>query len=328
MCQFCLTRRPASLAPFSSHRRAWLTLGAAALATPALAQVDVGNASRLRSLVPAEDLEQAAQQQYSEVIAKAKAEGQLAPAGDAQLQRLRRIAQRLVAQAGPWNERAGQWQWEINLIRADDINAWCMPGGKIAVYTGLLTKLQLSDDEVAMIVGHEMAHALREHAREQLAKQTATGAGLSIVSSLFGLGDLGNTLANLGGQLLVLKFSRNDETEADLVGLEIAARAGYNPRASISLWNKMMANDGGQGGFLSTHPSGPNRIRQLEANLGKVQGLYEKSRVAQTRLPQRAVGTHQSTTAPAAGPSTSPSAPPARSGEQPGAFQTPVGRPL
>jgi Zn-dependent protease with chaperone function len=308
-----------------------LTFGAASLFTSlAQAQVDVGQGSRLRGLVPAEDLEQAARQQYSEVIAKAKAEGKLAGANDAQLGRLRTIAQRLVAQATPWNARAAQWQWEINLIRSDEVNAWCMPGGKIAVYTGIIDKLRLTDDEIAMILGHEMAHALREHAREQMAKQTATGAGLSIVSSIFGLGEVGNTIANLGGQLLVLKFSRNDETEADLVGLEMAARAGYDPQASVSLWNKMMAGGAGQGGFLSTHPSGPDRIRLLQANVGKVQGLYEKSRgaKAQARLPQRAVGTNVSTTAPkpATGSGAKPGA--GSAAESPGAFQTPVGQPL
>ena len=279
------------------HRRAWLAWGVGLMAAPALAQVDVGNASRLRGLVPADELEKAAEQQYSEVIAEAKAKRSLAAPNDPQLQRLRTIAQRLVAQAPPWNERAAKWQWEINLMRSDQINAWCMPGGKIAVYTGLLQTLKLSDDEVAMILGHEMAHALREHAREQLAKQTATGAGLSIVTSLFGLGELGGMVANAGAQLMVLKFSRNDESEADLVGLEMAARAGYDPRASISLWKKMMAADAGQGGFLSTHPSGNDRIRRLEANVGKVQGLYEKTRSskAQARLPQRAVGTNIST---------------------------------
>ena len=318
-----------------SRRRALTALAALSggwLAGPALAQVEVGNASRLRGLVPAEDLENAAQQQYSQVIAEAKAKGTLAPPNDPLLKRVRTIAQRLVAQANTWNERAPKWQWEVNVIRSDDINAWCMPGGKIVVYTGLVNKLQLSDDEIAMIVGHEMAHALREHAREQIAKQTATGAGISIVSSIFGLGELGNTVANAGAQLLVLKFSRNDETEADLVGLEMAARAGYNPQASISLWKKMMANDAGKGGFLSTHPSGQDRIKRLQANVGKVQGLYEKNRsaAAQARLPQQAVSTNVSTVAPpaSAAPAGAQPAAPVTPATEPRQFETPIGTPL
>jgi Zn-dependent protease with chaperone function len=260
-------------------RRGFLLAAGAAAATPVLAQVDVGQSSALRNLVPAEQLESAANQQYGQMMAEARAKGALAPAGDPQVQRLRNIARRLIPHAAPWNDRARRWQWEVNLIRSNQINAFCMPGGKIAFYTGILEKLQLNDDEAAMIMGHEMAHALREHARERVAKTNATGMGLSIAAQLLGLGQLGDVAANLGTQLLSLKYSRDDETEADLVGLELAARSAYLPRASVTLWQKMAAGGGGVGpGFLSTHPSGPNRIRELEANLPKVQHLYEQAR--------------------------------------------------
>ncbi|NMM78958.1 M48 family metallopeptidase, partial [Acidovorax sp. SRB_24] len=158
--------------------------------------------------------------------------------------------------------------------------AFCMPGGKIAFYTGILDQLKLSDDEAAMVMGHEMAHALREHARARMAKSEATNLGLRLGAQLLGLGDMGNLAANLGGQLLTLKFSRGDESDADLVGLEMAARAGYNPEAAVTLWRKMGQATGGQGGpaFLSTHPSGPQRIRELEENVPKVQGLYAAAR--------------------------------------------------
>lgn len=264
-----------------SHRRWLLAAGAAAVAVPALAQVAVGSASRLRHLVPAEQLEQSAAQQYAQLLQQARAKGALVPDGDAQVQRLQAIARRLIPFTPPWNERARQWQWQVALIRSDEINAFCMPGGKIAFFTGILDKLRLTDDEVAMVMGHEMAHALREHAREQLAKNSATGIGLSLGAQLLGLGDLGNYAARLGGQLLSLNFSRSDETDADLVGLEIAARAGFNPQAAVRLWEKMGTATGsnGQGlNFLSTHPSGPQRIRQLQANVPKVQGLYEQAR--------------------------------------------------
>jgi Zn-dependent protease with chaperone function len=203
----------------------------------------------------------------------------LLPASHPQVQRLRRMAQRIVPFAPAWNNRATQWQWEVNLIQSPQVNAFCMPGGKIAFYTGILDKLKLSDDEAAMIMGHEMAHALREHARERLAKSGATNLGLRLGAQLLGLGDLGNVAAGLGTQLLTLRFSREDETEADLVGLELAARAAYKPQASVSLWQKMTAATSGAGpGFLSTHPSGPNRIRELQANVPKVQRLYEAAR--------------------------------------------------
>ncbi|MEG2629485.1 MAG: M48 family metallopeptidase [Comamonas sp.] len=266
-------------------RRAFLRLGgAAALAGAggaALAQVDVGSGSRLRQLVPAQTLEEAAAEQYQQLLAKAKSQGALAPAGNPQLQRLHVIAQRLIPYAQSWNERARSWRWEVNLIGSKEINAFCMPGGKIAFYTGILDKLALTDDETAMIMGHEMAHALREHSREQLAKSQATNIGLSLGAQLLGLGDLGNAAAKVGAQLLSLQFSRSDESDADLVGLEMAARAGYNPQAAVTLWQKMGKETGSSGGglaFLSTHPSGPDRIRELQRNVPKVDGLYRQAR--------------------------------------------------
>lgn len=281
MCNACAF----SLSAPSRARRRWLHLGLAALTSTCLpaaqAQVEVGQASRMRHLVPAAQLEEAAQQQYAQVLAQAKAKGALLPSTHPQVQRLHAIAQRLIPFAHAWNDRASQWKWQVALIRSDDINAFCMPGGKIAFFTGILEKLRLSDDEVAMIMGHEMAHALREHAREQLAKNTATSIGISLGAQLLGLGDVGSYAARLGGQLLGLNFSRSDETDADLVGLEMAARAGYNPQAAVTLWEKMGQATGGSGpglSFLSTHPSGPQRIRQLQANVPKVLGLYQSAR--------------------------------------------------
>ena len=246
----------------------------------AQAQVDVGPSSGLRKLVPAEDLENAATQQYAKLLSDARAQGALAPPNAPQLLRLRSIASRLIAHAAQWNDRARQWKWDVNLLGSKQINAFCMPGGKIAFYTGILDQLRLTDDEAAMIMGHEMAHALREHARARIAKTEGTGRLLSFGAQLLGLGQAGNIAAGLGTQLLTLRYSRDDETDADLVGLEVAARAGYNPQASVSLWEKMAQSGGGAGGpsFLSTHPSGPQRIQQLQANVPKVQGLYQSAR--------------------------------------------------
>ena len=244
----------------------------------ALAQVDVGASSKWWKFVPAETLENSARQQFQQVLAQAKEQGALAPDNHPQLLRLRAIARKLIPFTTAWNPRAKNWRWEVNLIGSKQLNAWCMPGGKIAFCAGILDQLKLNDDEVAMIMGHEMAHALREHARERLAKSQATSVGLSLASQLLGLGSLGDTAANLGTQLLTLKYSRDDETESDLVGLEIAARAGYKPEASVSLWQKMQSASGkGSPDFLSTHPSGANRIQELQANLPKVQHLYEQA---------------------------------------------------
>ncbi len=260
-------------------RRAFVLTAAGTLVLPVAAQVEVGSASGMRRLVPAEALEDSAVQQYSQLLAQAKAKRALAPDNHPQLLKLRAIARQIIPYAAQWNSRAAQWRWEVNLIGSKQINAFCMPGGKIAFYTGILDQLKLTDDEIAMVMGHEMAHALREHARSRLAKSQATSIGLSLGAQLLGLGDLGNAAANLGTQLLTLKFSRSDETDADLVGLELAARAGYNPQAAVSLWRKMGEATGNGGiAFLSTHPSGPDRIRELEQNVPKVQGLYQASR--------------------------------------------------
>ncbi|MET3495396.1 Zn-dependent protease with chaperone function [Variovorax boronicumulans] len=245
-----------------------------------LAQVNVGNASVARNLVPAEKIEAAGVQQYGQLLAQARTKGALAGDNNPQLQRLRTIAQRLIPFATPWNTRARDWKWEVNLLGSKQINAFCMPGGKIAFFTGILEELKLSDDEVAMVMGHEMAHALREHARARMAKTAGTGAVLSMGAQLMGWGQVGDLAARAGTQLIALKFSRSDETEADLVGLELAARAGYDPKASVSLWNKMAAASKRQGGlsFLSTHPSGTDRISKLEANIPKVESLYRSAK--------------------------------------------------
>jgi Asp-tRNA(Asn)/Glu-tRNA(Gln) amidotransferase A subunit family amidase len=175
----------ASRSPAWQPRRAFLLAAAgAALAGPALAQVNVGNASMARNLVPADRIEAAGVQQYGQLLQQARAKGALAGDGNAQLQRLRTIANRLIPFATPWNTRAREWKWEVNLIGSKQINAFCMPGGKIAFFTGILEQLKLSDDEVAMVMGHEMAHALREHARARLAKSAGTGAALSIGAQL------------------------------------------------------------------------------------------------------------------------------------------------
>ena len=241
--------------------------------------VNVGKNSVFTNLVPAETVERSAAKQYALMLQQASAKNALGPADNAQVKRLRSIAQRLIPYAVPWNERARQWQWEVNLIGSTQINAFCMPGGKIAFYSGILKKLQLTDDEVAMVMGHEIAHALREHARERMGKNAATGMGANIISQVFGFGQLGQTVTNYGAQLLTLEFSRSDESEADLVGMELAARAGFDPRAGVTLWQKMTAsNQGAPPQWLSTHPSGQTRIADIQANLPKVMPLYERAK--------------------------------------------------
>jgi len=261
--------------------------GAAAL-VPAWARegVDVGPKSKFAGLVSAEQLEQAGGQQYAQMMSQASQQRALAPMEHPQAQRLRYIAQRIIPFSYEWNSRARQWKWEVNLLGSPELNAFCMPGGKIAFYYGILEKLKLEDDEVAAIMGHEVAHALREHARERVGKSTATNVVVELGSALFGLGNLGRTVAGYGAQLVNLKFSRDDESEADLVGIELSARAGYDPAAAVRLWEKMMAaNKGAPPQWLSTHPASATRIRDIQANLPKVEGLYARAPRPEKRFP-------------------------------------------
>ena len=267
---------------FAGRRRLLLGGTGAALlaAAPAWARegVEVGPPSSFSRLVSAEQIEAASLQQYRQLLQQAAAQRRLAPPGNLQEVRLRTIAERIIPHTYEWNPRARQWQWEVNLIGSPQVNAFCMPGGKIAFFYGILEKLQLTDDEVAMIMGHEATHALREHAREQMSKRMLTQLGTGVVSSVLGLGGVGDAILRSGGQLLTLQFSRSDETEADLVGIELAARAGYDPRAGITLWQKMgRLSKSAPPPFMSTHPSGPTRIRDIEANIPKVEGLYARA---------------------------------------------------
>jgi predicted Zn-dependent protease len=239
---------------------------------------DVGKESKFTKLVPAEQIENAAAQQYAQMLRQAQSKRALAPDNHPQVERLRYIAQRLIPHAEPWNARARQWRWEVNLLGDKSLNAFCMPGGKIAFFYGILQQLQLYDDEVATIMGHEMAHALREHARERMGKTAATRIGASALSALLGLGNLGDAALSMGAQLLTLKFSREDESEADIVGMELAARAGYDPGAGVTLWQKMMAaSKGAPPQFLSTHPAGATRIEDIKAMLPKVQPIHARA---------------------------------------------------
>jgi Zn-dependent protease with chaperone function len=255
-----------------------LALPGAAVLAQQREGVQVGPRSHFESLVPAAEIEAEAARGYRDMLAQARAKRLLAEPVHPQLRRLVTISGRLRPFAGMWNERAVGWQWEVNLIGSPQVNAFCMPGGKIAFYWGILTRLKLTDDEVAMVMGHEMTHALREHGRAQIGKQVATQGTISLLAGLFGWGMAGRQMAGMGGRLLSLKYSRDDETEADLIGLELAARAGYDPRSALSLWQKMeAAGKGAPPAFLSDHPSNPDRLRTIAANIPRVQGLYDRA---------------------------------------------------
>ncbi|GHU12301.1 hypothetical protein FACS1894185_6630 [Betaproteobacteria bacterium] len=238
--------------------------------------IEVGEMSSIRTMVSAEELNAGAAQSYKELLAKAKAQGALVPASDREAKRLNTIAKRIIPFVTRFNPEAAKWKWEVNLLRSKDVNAFCMPGGKIAFYTGLNDTIKATDAELAMVMGHEIAHALREHSRAQIAKSQATSAGASLLGQVVGKGQYAQVF-DYANDLLNLKFSRDDESEADLVGLDLAARAGYDPRAGITLWNKMAAAAGGASPapWFSTHPSSSSRAAEIEAHLPKVLPLYE-----------------------------------------------------
>ena len=253
----------------------------AALGTPGLAAAQADAECRISGFtkaVSAEQIEQAAGQQYQQMLQQASQQRALAPADNAQLQRLRYIAKRIIPHTISCNPRAQQWRWEVNLIGSQDVNAFCMPGGRIAFYYGILAKLKLDDDEVAMIMGHEVAHALLEHARERMGKTMATRGFIEIGAALLGLGGAGSMLANMGGELLTMRFSRDDESQADALGLVVSAKAGYRPAAGVTLWQKMMAaNKGAPPQWLSTHPSGDSRIKDIQSRQARLEPVYDNA---------------------------------------------------
>lgn len=231
-----------------------------------------------RMAVSAWALEKSANLQYGELMDKAKEKGRLNP-DTAQYQRVKQIADKLIAQTPAFRRDAIGWKWEINVLDSPEVNAWCMPGGKIAVYTGLIDKLKVSDDELAAVMGHEIAHALREHSRERASEQTLAGIGISVVAAVAGIGQLGQKGMEYAYQgLLGLPNSRQHETEADRIGVELAARAGYDPRAAITLWQKMGKVAGDEPPkFLSTHPPRADRVKDLTVYSAKVMPLYQQS---------------------------------------------------
>jgi predicted Zn-dependent protease len=215
---------------------------------------------------------------YQQTLSEASSQGALDKSSQ-NAKRVNAIARRLIAQAPVFRADAAQWDWQVSLIKSDELNANCGPGGKIIVYSGLITQLQLTDAELAAVMGHEIAHALREHSREAMSKAYGTQMATQVGSALLGLGELGQQMAGTGVEYLMTRpNSRANENEADIIGLELSARAGYDPNAAISLWQKMArAGGGAPPEFMSTHPSSSSRIAALQAAIPKVMPLYQQA---------------------------------------------------
>lgn len=239
----------------------------------------IGVERKQRMLVSEEAVQQGAAQAYQQELQKARAAGTL-NRDAALLGRVRAITQRLIPHTAAFRPDAPSWNWETNVLDSKEMNAYAMPGGKIMVYSGLVDRLKLSDAEIASVVGHEIAHALREHSRERISRAYAQQLALAGVAAATGVSgsavDLANMVATVTFQL---PFSREQESESDLIGLELMARAGYDPNAAVSVWQKMAQNAGGGSvEFLSTHPSPGSRIETLQQNIPKVMPLYQAAK--------------------------------------------------
>ncbi len=235
-------------------------------------------------LVSSSEVNNAAEKAYQQTMHEAQGKNQL-NRNPAVLARVRTIANRLIPATGAFRSDAPAWRWEVNVISSKELNAWCMPGGKIAVYTGLIEQLNITDDELAAVMGHEIAHALREHGREKAGQSAGVGVaaaiGGALIGSYFGVDSgLGENILGVAGELAFMRpNSRGMEQEADRVGVELSARAGYEPHAAITLWEKMGRVSGGQTPqWLSTHPSHQSRIVDLRNYADRVQPLYLAAR--------------------------------------------------
>jgi len=240
---------------------------------------NVGIERKQLLLVSSDIMNEGAQSAYSKILKEAKKKNILNN-NKKQLSNLRAISSKLIKQTYIFRKDAPSWKWEVNLITSDDINAWCMPGGKIIFYTGIIDKLELTNDEIAAIMGHEIAHALREHARERSSQGMLTQGALGVSAQLLGINtkavDLASWVTNVA---ILLPNNRFQETESDRMGVELSARAGYNPYAAVSVWKKMKKlSNKNPPEFLSTHPSHDNRIDDLQIYAKRVDNLYKSKK--------------------------------------------------
>ena len=240
--------------------------------------VGIERQQKMSSMVSESALRDEATKAYASTLGQEKQKGAL-NADPAMTARVRNIALRIIPTTAAFRPEAPKWAWEVNVIKSDQLNAWCMPGGKIAFYSGIIEKLQLTDDEIGAIMGHEIAHALREHARERASEQMGSQIGLTLLGIATGSQATVNAIGAAYNVTFGLPHSRIHETEADRMGVELSARAGYDPRAAITVWEKMAKMGGGKGPeFLSTHPSPESRIKDLQDYAARVMPLFEATR--------------------------------------------------
>ena len=233
-----------------------------------------------RNLIPSPMLEAQATEEFGQIVYGAEHANRLYSDTDPHVTRVRSIVDRMIPYSLKWNERAKGWKWNLAVIRSNDIRMYCLPGGKIVIYGGLLDRVRLNDNELGMLIGHEIAHALREHARMRLGQLQASQLDSSgTIPQLFGLADLGMAPLGIGSRLLEMKYENTDETEADVIGSDIASRAGFDPRAAVTLWDKLAqaTSSSREHGFIYVHPYTPARREDIVKRLPDMLPLYAKA---------------------------------------------------
>ncbi|KAE8760016.1 M48 family metalloprotease [Paraburkholderia madseniana] len=233
-----------------------------------------------RNLIPSPMLEAQAAEEFSQITYGADHANRLYGDTDAHVTRVRSIVDKMIPYSLKWNERAKGWKWDVAVVRSPDIRMYCLPGGKIVVYSGLLDRTRLNDNELGMLIGHEIAHALREHARERLGElQSSQLDSSGTIPQLFGLADLGAAPLGIGSRLLEMKYEGTDETEADVIGSDIASRAGFDPRAAVTLWDKLATatRSNREQGYIYVHPYTPARRQDIIKRLPDMLPLYAKA---------------------------------------------------
>jgi len=209
-----------------------------------------------------------------------KGQQPLLPASHAYTQRVNRIADRIVQQAIQQYPASRNLAWEINVFQDDSPNAFAMAGGKMGVNSGLIDRFQLTDDELAQVIAHEVAHVVSGHTREKMSIAMSQQLGLDLAGLVLGLNEGAMQLASQIGQLAIsLPFSRTMEFEADRIGIELAARAGYHPQAAMTLWEKLRRDSGPRPPeWLSTHPADERRMAEIQRLIPQMMPLYQAAR--------------------------------------------------
>jgi predicted Zn-dependent protease len=240
--------------------------------------------SQLTGLVSESEAISGSAQAYRQMMAELDKKKQIDHGAGAdespRLKKVQDITDRLIAQAIKFRPDSSAWRWEVQVINdPKTVNAFCMAGGKMAIYSGMWEQLKITDDELAQVMGHEISHALLDHTRERMSIARSTSLGVSLLGAAAGVGGAAGQAMDMAAQVAItLPNSREGESEADAIGTQLAARAGYDPKAAVSLWEKMAKLGKGPAEFLSTHPSPENRAAKLKEIGAKLEPVYRAAK--------------------------------------------------